>query len=56
MVQVGATGSWFPPQNSVANGLKLLSAIALLYVVLPFGVPILASLAAFRACLVTYDP
>jgi len=52
LARAGATGSWFPPQNSVANGLKLLTASALLYAVLPFGIPMLASFAAFRAWVV----
>ena len=52
LTKAGATGSWFPQENPIANGLKIVTGLAVLYVVLPFGVPLLAGLAAFRAWVV----
>ena len=52
LTQAGHSGSWFPTGNRIGEGLKVLAVVALFYVVLPFGVPLLASVAAFRAWVV----
>lgn len=48
LFRLGGVTPWFP-KNQVAGALKMMCGVSFLYAVIPFGVPLLASLAAFRA-------
>lgn len=48
LLRVGPMTPWFA-DNKIAKALKNLMALAIVYAILPFGVPLLISLASFRS-------
>lgn len=52
LLKQGSTSPWFPAGDQISNRLKALAGLAILYAIIPLGVPLLAALASFRAWVV----
>lgn len=49
LLKLDSMTPWFPPGNRVAGALKSVAILAVVFALLPFGVPFLVSIASFRA-------
>ncbi len=52
LLKQGSTAPWFPHKDAISDRLKVVCGVAIAYALIPFGVPLLAALASFRAWVV----